>query len=295
MSMYGLGTVLLISAGTGRYGLAGSVSAAGSIGGAACAPQLGRLVDRLGQRRVLVPVCVTFALAVAGLIGGGHAARAGLDAVPVRHRRRRHHAADRADGPRPLVGAAGRVAAAAYRVLAGVGRRRAVLRGRPGGRDGARHPGAPGGGRRLRRRVRPARVAVVRLPAVDRAAGQRGARRADGPAPTRRPRGPGARGAARRGRLAAPGLVVLVPVYLFLGAMFVVGRPEHGRLRHASFGHKATGRRHPRLLRARQRDRRPLVRRRGPGGRPPGGGSPSPCRSPWPGCARSGRCRTCWC
>jgi len=67
MSMYGLGTVLLISAATGRYGLAGSVSAAGSLGGAACAPQLGRLVDRLGQHRVLIPVCVTFALSVAGL------------------------------------------------------------------------------------------------------------------------------------------------------------------------------------------------------------------------------------
>ena len=65
MSMYGLGTVLLISAGTGRYGLAGSVSATGSIGGALCAPQLGRLVDRLGQGRVLAPVCVTFALSVA--------------------------------------------------------------------------------------------------------------------------------------------------------------------------------------------------------------------------------------
>ena len=68
MSMYGLGTVLLISAGTGRYGLAGTVSAAGSIGGAICAPQLGRLTDRLGQHRVLVPVCVTFALSVAGLV-----------------------------------------------------------------------------------------------------------------------------------------------------------------------------------------------------------------------------------
>jgi MFS family permease len=68
MSMYGLGTVLLISAGTGRYGLAGIVSAAGSIGGAICAPQLGRLTDRLGQHRVLVPVCVTFALSVAGLV-----------------------------------------------------------------------------------------------------------------------------------------------------------------------------------------------------------------------------------
>src|ERR1700733_4058095 len=48
MSMYGLGTVLLISSVTGHYGLAGSVSAAGALGGAVCAPQLGRLVDRLG-------------------------------------------------------------------------------------------------------------------------------------------------------------------------------------------------------------------------------------------------------
>jgi MFS family permease len=67
MSMYGLGTVLLISASTGRYGLAGTVSAAGAIGGAICGPQLGRLTDRLGQHRVLIPVCVTFALSVAGL------------------------------------------------------------------------------------------------------------------------------------------------------------------------------------------------------------------------------------
>jgi MFS family permease len=67
MSMYGLGTVLLISASTGRYGLAGTVSAVGSIGGAVCAPQLGRLTDRLGQHRVLIPVCITFALSVAGL------------------------------------------------------------------------------------------------------------------------------------------------------------------------------------------------------------------------------------
>jgi len=68
MSMYGLGTVLLISAGTGRYGLAGTVAAAGALGNAFFAPQLGRLVDRLGQHRVLVPVCVIFALSVAGLV-----------------------------------------------------------------------------------------------------------------------------------------------------------------------------------------------------------------------------------
>jgi len=68
MAMYGLGTVLLISAGTGRYGVAGSVSAAGSLAGAACAPQIARLADRHGQHRVLVPLCLVFALAVACLV-----------------------------------------------------------------------------------------------------------------------------------------------------------------------------------------------------------------------------------
>jgi len=66
--MYGLGTVLLISAGTGRYGLAGTVAAAGALGNAFFAPQLGRLVDRLGQHRVLVPICVIFALSVAAMV-----------------------------------------------------------------------------------------------------------------------------------------------------------------------------------------------------------------------------------
>src|SRR5512142_1696425 len=62
MSMYGLGTVLLISAGTGKYGLAGSVSAAGALAGAASSPQIARLVDRRGQHRALVPLCAVFAL-----------------------------------------------------------------------------------------------------------------------------------------------------------------------------------------------------------------------------------------
>ena len=68
MAMLGLGTVLLISAGTGRYGVAGSVAAAGSLGAAVCAPQIARLVDRLGQRRVLMPLCALFALSVGGLV-----------------------------------------------------------------------------------------------------------------------------------------------------------------------------------------------------------------------------------
>lgn len=68
MAMYGLGTVLLISAVTGRYGVAGSVSAAGSLGGAVCAPQMARLADAHGQRRTLVPIAAVFFASVAGLI-----------------------------------------------------------------------------------------------------------------------------------------------------------------------------------------------------------------------------------
>jgi MFS family permease len=68
MATYGLGTVLLISAGTGHYGVAGSVSAVSALSSAACAPQLGRLTDRIGQHRVLVPACLIFALSVAGLV-----------------------------------------------------------------------------------------------------------------------------------------------------------------------------------------------------------------------------------
>ena len=65
MSMFGLGTVLLITATTGRYGLAGLVAAAGSVCYAACSPQLARLADRHGQHRVLRPLAVLFGLATA--------------------------------------------------------------------------------------------------------------------------------------------------------------------------------------------------------------------------------------
>jgi MFS family permease len=61
MAMFGLGTVLLVAARTGSYGLAGLVSGAGSVGYAVTAPQVARLADRFGQRRVLRPLVVVFA------------------------------------------------------------------------------------------------------------------------------------------------------------------------------------------------------------------------------------------
>jgi predicted MFS family arabinose efflux permease len=68
MAMFGLGTVLLISAGTGRYAVAGSVSASGSLAMAVCAPQIARLADSRGQHRVLAPLVIVFTVSVAGLI-----------------------------------------------------------------------------------------------------------------------------------------------------------------------------------------------------------------------------------
>jgi predicted MFS family arabinose efflux permease len=62
MSMFGLGTVLLVKATTGQYGLAGFVSGAGSIGYAVCAPRIATLADRVGQRRVLRPLVALFAV-----------------------------------------------------------------------------------------------------------------------------------------------------------------------------------------------------------------------------------------
>jgi MFS family permease len=62
MAMFGLGTVLLVAARTGHYGLAGLVSGAGSIGYAIAAPQVARLADKFGQERVLRPLVAVFAV-----------------------------------------------------------------------------------------------------------------------------------------------------------------------------------------------------------------------------------------
>jgi predicted MFS family arabinose efflux permease len=68
MSMFGLGTVLLISAVTGKYGVAGTVSAVGSLGYAFTSPRVARAVDSYGQRRVLLPLLTVFTVSTALLI-----------------------------------------------------------------------------------------------------------------------------------------------------------------------------------------------------------------------------------
>src|ERR1700744_4484584 len=71
MSMYGLGTVLFIAAGTGHYGVAGAVASTGSLGSAYGAPQVARVADRRCQPAVLRPLLAAFTSATAGLITAG--------------------------------------------------------------------------------------------------------------------------------------------------------------------------------------------------------------------------------
>lgn len=68
MSMYGLGTVLLIASLTGRYGAAGTVAAAGGIGYAAFSPWVAQLADRFGQHRVLLTQVTIFAVTATAFI-----------------------------------------------------------------------------------------------------------------------------------------------------------------------------------------------------------------------------------
>ncbi len=60
LSMVGLGSVLLVAAETGSYGLGGAVAAVGAVTTAVAGPFIGRLSDAHGQRRVLLPVLAVF-------------------------------------------------------------------------------------------------------------------------------------------------------------------------------------------------------------------------------------------
>jgi MFS family permease len=218
MSMYGLGTVLLISAATGRYGLAGSVSAAASLGGAVCAPQLGRLVDRLGQHRVLIPVCVTFALSVAGLSA----------AVALRWPEWTLFAFGIAGGATmPQTGPMARARWAA--LLAGTPRLHTAFSVESVA-DELCFVIGPAAVAVLATQLYPA--AGVGTAALCALAGSLwfASQRSTEPPVAAVHAGPVSSGGtasggrarpARRARLAAPSLVVLIPMYLFIGAMFV--------------------------------------------------------------------------
>ncbi|GAA2091837.1 MFS transporter [Streptomyces albiaxialis] len=68
LSMTGIGIVTMISQLTGRYGLAGALSATVALSSAFFSPQISRLVDRHGQARVIRPAMLVAVTAVAGLV-----------------------------------------------------------------------------------------------------------------------------------------------------------------------------------------------------------------------------------
>jgi MFS family permease len=65
----GLAIVLYLRAERGSFALAGLVAGATAAGAGLGAPFAARLVDRLGQRRVLMPVALVHAAALVGLVG----------------------------------------------------------------------------------------------------------------------------------------------------------------------------------------------------------------------------------
>lgn len=67
IAIYPLGLVLVVSARTGHYGFAGVLSACYVVGGVPGGPLLSRLVDRHGQRRLLVPATAVHVAAVVAL------------------------------------------------------------------------------------------------------------------------------------------------------------------------------------------------------------------------------------
>lgn len=68
MAMSGIGVVLLVSAIKHSYGIAGAVSATTALAYAAASPVVGRLADRHGQGRVLLPLVIGNAVSVLTLI-----------------------------------------------------------------------------------------------------------------------------------------------------------------------------------------------------------------------------------
>nr|WP_233477619.1 MFS transporter [Streptomyces sp. SID7804] len=72
LSMMGIGVVTMISQLTGRYGLAGALSATIALSAALAGPQISRLVDQHGQRRVLRPATLLSLAAAALLLLAAH-------------------------------------------------------------------------------------------------------------------------------------------------------------------------------------------------------------------------------
>ena len=68
IGMYGLALVLFVREGSGSFGLAGAVSGTFAVGGAVGGAIQGRLIDRRGQRRVLVACGTVHGMALVALV-----------------------------------------------------------------------------------------------------------------------------------------------------------------------------------------------------------------------------------
>ncbi|MCP2256542.1 putative arabinose efflux permease, MFS family [Streptoalloteichus tenebrarius] len=67
-AMAGIGLITMVSQSHGSYGLAGAVSATFTVSTALLGPQVSRLVDRVGQRRVILPTALVSAAALVALL-----------------------------------------------------------------------------------------------------------------------------------------------------------------------------------------------------------------------------------
>ena len=72
MAMAPIGIVAMLSQTHGEYWLAGAVSATYALTNALLAPQISRLIDRLGQSRIVVPATIVSVIAFAVLIAAAH-------------------------------------------------------------------------------------------------------------------------------------------------------------------------------------------------------------------------------
>ncbi|MEU0841024.1 MFS transporter [Streptomyces sp. NPDC005962] len=72
VAMTSIGVVTMVSQLTGRYGLAGALAATLALSVAVIGPQISRLVDRYGQRRVLRPAALITLASLAGLLLAAH-------------------------------------------------------------------------------------------------------------------------------------------------------------------------------------------------------------------------------
>jgi len=72
IAMAPIGIVAMLSQTHGEYWLAGAVAAAFALSNAFVAPQISRLVDRLGQTRIVVPTTIVTVLAFAMLIAAAN-------------------------------------------------------------------------------------------------------------------------------------------------------------------------------------------------------------------------------